>query len=142
LAVGAPTQPQGRAFGVASFELFDTLRKIVDAPAGPEKQLPLGLDVDVSLASIERGTADLARFVQQSHDAIRACLNSGLLFAPARGRDNTADHLRARTRGEYIHVGVSDAPSVLEPLERAAWRTAQAVIRRFVDHAQPSLTLH
>ena len=31
-------QPQGRAFGAASFELFDTLRKVLAVPAEPEKR--------------------------------------------------------------------------------------------------------
>jgi hypothetical protein len=118
-------QPQGRAFGAASFELFDTLRKVLAAPAEPEKQRALGLDVNNAMHSIERGTRDLANFVEQSHDATRACLNSGLLFAPARGRDQSVKHLHARNRGEYLPVPISDAHAVIDPIERGAAMVAQ-----------------
>ena len=66
-------------------------------------------------------------FVEQSHDATRACLNSGLLFAPARGRDNTADHLRARSRGEYLPLAIEQAPFLMEPIARAAELNRHAV---------------
>jgi len=48
-------QPQSGAFGAASYELFDTLRKVIAAPTEQEKQLQLGLDIDTSLASVQRG---------------------------------------------------------------------------------------
>jgi hypothetical protein len=113
-------QPQGRAFGAASFELFDTLRKVLAAPAELEKQSRLGLDVNESLRSLQRPARDLARFLEQSHDATRACLNSELLFAPARGRDHSVEHLHSRTRGDYLPVAPNTANDVLEPIERAA----------------------
>ena len=113
-------QPQGRAFGVASFELFDTLRKVLAAPTVPEKRTDVGLDVEDSRRTLDRGVQDLAQFLGHSHDITRTCLNSGLLFAPARGRDNTADHLRARTRGEYLPLVAARAHALMEPVERAA----------------------
>lgn len=117
-------QPQGRAFGAASFELFDTLRKVVAAPAEHETQKGLGLEVNESLRSLERGARDLARFVGQSHDATRACLNSELLFSPARGQDQSAEHLRSRIRGGYIPVASDAANHLMESIERAASLTA------------------
>lgn len=120
-------QPQGRAFGAASFELFETLRKVLAAPVEPERQRALGLDTDQSILSLERGTRDLASFVEQSHDATRACLNSELLFAPARGQDRTAQHLKSRTRGGYLPVSADAATVVLNPIEIAGSRTAQVV---------------
>jgi hypothetical protein len=133
-------QPQGRAFGAASFELFDILRKVIAAPAEPEKQRALGLDLDNALRSIEQGTRDLGRFVEQSHDATRACLNSGLLFAPARGRDHSAEHLHARNRGEYIPLNTLDGVSVTGPIERTACLTRQLITIRPLEPAQPFLS--
>lgn len=129
-------QPQDRAFGVASFELFDTLRKVVAVPSAPEKHREVGLDVDTALQSLERGVRDLGHFVEQGRDATRACLNSGLLFAPARGRDNTADHLRARSRGEHLPLTTDQAHDVMEPVERAAAMTCQ--ITRQLDRSTPT----
>jgi hypothetical protein len=117
-------QTQGRALGAASFELFDTLRKIVVVPAEPEKQRALGLDIDQSIPSLERGTRDLATFVEQSHDATRACLNSELLFGPARCLDHSAEHLQSRARGGYLPVAPDAANHLLESIQRAASLTA------------------
>jgi hypothetical protein len=133
--------PQGRAFGAASYALFDTLRKVLAAPAEAQKRRELGLDVDASLRSIERGVRDLAMFVEQSHDATRACLNSELLFAPARGRENTADHLRARTRGEYTPLHAAEGVSVSGCIEMAVCLTRQAALTRTSEPARPSLSL-
>lgn len=117
-------QPQGRAFGAASFELFDTLRKVVAVPAEPAKQHALGLGTDQSIPSLERGMRDLATFVEQSHDATRACLNSELLFAPARCLDQSAEHLQSRARGGYLPVAPDAANYLLESIQRAASLTA------------------
>jgi hypothetical protein len=133
-------QPQGRAFGAASYELFDTLRKVLAAPTEPQKQPELGLDVDASLRSIGRGVRDLAMFVEESHDATRACLNSELLFAPARGRDNTADQLRARTRGEYTPLNAVEGASVSGCIEMAVCLTGQVALSPVSEPARPSLS--
>ncbi|SDP19285.1 hypothetical protein SAMN04489867_1688 [Pedococcus dokdonensis] len=117
-------QPQGRAFGAASFELFDTLRKVLAAPIETEKRQRISLDVDTSLRSLEQGTRDLARFVDQSHDVTRACLNSELLFAPARAQDRTVKHLVSRTRGDYLPLAPDAANHLMESIERAASLTA------------------
>ena len=129
-------QPQSRAFGVASYDLFDTLRKVLAVPSAPEKHREVGLDVDTSLRSLEQGVRDLGRFVEQGRDATRACLNSGLLFAPARGRDKTAGHLRARTRGEYLPLPPMDAKTLRDSIERAAAMTCQ--ITRQVGRSTPT----
>jgi hypothetical protein len=131
-------QPQGRAFGIASYELFDALRRVLATPAEPETLRTLGLDVKTSLRSLERGARELARFVEQSHDATRACLNSELLFAPARGRDNAADHLRARIRGEHLAVLAHQAQATMEWIARAEMST-RAVTALGVRSATPPL---
>lgn len=135
-------QTQGRAFGAASFELFDTLRMVVAAPVDPEKQLELGLEVDASLRSLERGTWDLARFVERSHDATHACLNSDLLFAPTRGRDHSAEHLQSRARGGYVPIAPDAANHLLESIDRAVSLTAGlSVDVGVVDAARASLAV-
>lgn len=134
-------QPQGRAFGVASFELFDTLRKVVAAPVELERQRGLGLDVNESLRSVERGARDLARFVKQSHDATRACLNSELLFAPVRGRSHSVEHLHSRVRGGYVPVAPDATDHLLEPIERAASLTACLSVDLVVEGARPALAV-
>lgn len=135
-------QPLGRAFGAASFELFDTLRMVVAAPVDPDKQLELGLEVDASLRSLERGTRDLARFVERSHDATRACLNSELLFAPARERDHSAEHLQSRARGGYAPIAPDAANHLFESIDRAVSLTAGlSVDMDVVDAARASLAV-
>lgn len=135
-------QPQGRAFGTASFELFDTLRKVVAVPAEPEKQRALGLDIDQSIRALERGTRDLASFVEQSHDASRACLNSELLFAPARGRDHSPEHLQSRTRGGYLPVPPGAANHLFESIHRAASLTAVLSVDTVaVEAARPTMAV-
>ena len=135
-------QPQGRTFGAASFELFDTLRKVLNMPAEPEKQRMLGLDVNESLRSLERGTRDLAQALEQSRDATRACLNSELLFAPARGLDHAAEHLHSRSRGGYLPIAPAAANDLLRPVERAASLTnGLCTDMGAVQTAHPSLTV-
>jgi hypothetical protein len=135
-------QPQSRAFGATSFELFDTLRKVVAVPAEQEKQRALGLDTDESIPSLDRGMRDLARFVEQSHDATRACLNSELLFAPARGLDHSPEHLQSRNRGGYLPVPPDAANHLLGPIERAASLTADLSVDMVaVETAHASLAV-
>lgn len=130
-------QPQGRAFGAASFELFDTLRQVVAAPAEPEKQRELGLRVNESLRSLERGARDLARFVEQSHEATRACLNSELLFAPARGRGGPSrHHLSTRLQGKYVAVPLHEGNVIIDSIEWAATLTARLSTK--VAHPPPT----
>ena len=123
-------QRQGRAFGVASFELFDTLRTVMAIPTEPEKMLRAGFDIETSLRSLERGTRDLSWFIEQSREVTGACVNSRLLFAPARGRDNGAHHLRARVRGEYLPIATGRAHGLMEPVARAADLTAHLLVAR------------
>lgn len=134
-------QPQGRAFGAASFELFDTLRKVLTAHPEPLKHRALGLDTEQSIPSLARSTGDLANFVKQGHDATRACLNSELLFAPARGRDRSAMHLKLRTRGSYLPVAHDATNHLLEPIERAACLTACISVDLAVKSAGPSMAV-
>lgn len=135
-------QPQGRAFGAASFELFDTLRKILNVPAEPEKQRIIGLNVNESLRSLGRGTRDLAQALEQGRDATRACLNSELLFGPARGRDHAIEHLQSRTRGDYLPLAPAVANHFLRPIESAASLTTRLCVDLgAVQTAHPSLTV-
>ena len=49
--------------------------------------------IEQALRSLSRAVDDLAHFILQSRDATRACLNSQLLFAPARSLANKTERL-------------------------------------------------
>jgi hypothetical protein len=112
-------QPQSHEFGTASLELFNMMREVITTPASAERGSPTTLEVDHALGSLARGVDDLQHFMARAHDATRACLNSGLLFGPARSLSASAGRLNEVRRGAYVPLEACDAQGLLTLLESA-----------------------
>jgi hypothetical protein len=113
-------QPQSHEFGTASLELFNMIREVITTPAGAERGSPTGHEVDQALGSLARGVDDLKHFMARAHDATRACLNSSLLFGPARSLRASAGRLNEVRRGVYVPLDACDAQGLLTLLESAS----------------------
>lgn len=112
-------QPQSHEFGAASLELFNVMREVITTPTALERGTGATLDVDQALHSLARGVDDLTHFMARAHDATRACLNSSLLFGPARSLRASAGRLNEVRRGVYVPLDACDAQGLLTLLESA-----------------------
>jgi hypothetical protein len=113
-------QPQSHEFGTASLQLFNIMREVITSPARLERGSAATLDVGQALHNLACGVHDLTRFMARANDATRACLNSGLLFGPARSLSASADRLHEVRRGAYVPLKACDARGLLTLLESAS----------------------
>ena len=112
-------QLQSREFGAASLEVFNVMREVLTRPTDLERGSVTTLDVDRALHSLARGVDDLRYFMAHARDTTRACLNSGLLFGPARSLPASTGRLTEVQRGAYVSLKPCDAQGLLTVLANA-----------------------
>jgi hypothetical protein len=122
-------QPQSRDFGIASLELFQLMRDAITIDPDTAGRVPSLLVLAEARRSVDRGIRNLRTFVSQAHDVTEPCLNSGVLFAPARVlRVNTPGPIGGERRA--IVAVSQEASELLDPI-----RALQPVMRALDTHS-------
>jgi hypothetical protein len=122
-------QPQTQEFGQASYDLFAMLREAIQKPPPSLTRAADGRDIERALDSLRRAAINLSQFLDHSHDATRACLNSGLLFAPARILPRDPIRADDRLHRRWVSLQPDGKPDLLATTSAAAIRSRELAIR-------------